>query len=78
MGKPRRSAARASRSGNPCMIDVLRREIADSGQSIREISEGTGIARPVLDRVMRDERDNLTLATADRLCHHLGLTLCRK
>jgi transcriptional regulator with XRE-family HTH domain len=52
----------------------LRQAILDSGISLNQLGQRTGIHHSRLSRFVREERD-LTLAAVDRLCEVLGLRL---
>ena len=58
----------------PAMIDLLRRAIQKSGQSLNQLSKACGVDRSRLSRFLRGERD-LTLTAAGRVCETLGITL---
>ena len=53
---------------------ALREQIESSGRSLYELAAKAGMARGVLSRFMRRERD-ICMATADKLCRVLGLEL---
>jgi plasmid maintenance system antidote protein VapI len=66
MSRPRRTLA-----------DVLRKAVANSGQTVAAVSRRADIPQPVLHRFMHGERD-LTLRTADRLAVYFDLELRRR
>jgi len=58
------------------LSDALRRHIRAEGVSLYELAEQTGVARGLLSRFMRGERD-IRLETANRIAAYLGLELRR-
>lgn len=61
----------------PRLAAVIRRAIEESGESAYAVAKGSGVSQAVLSRFLSGSR-GLTLETADRLCHHLGLELVRR
>ena len=59
---------------NISMSDELKAAIDASGESLREISRGTGIAVMSLSRFKRGER-SMRLDKADKLAEYFGLEL---
>lgn len=64
---------KAEQSDQP-ITDALKKAIADSGKSFRELERETGIIRQSLMRFMRGER-SLRLDIADKLANYFGLKL---
>jgi plasmid maintenance system antidote protein VapI len=58
----------------PTIADQLRKAIANSGASEYAIAKASEVDMGVLSRFVRGER-TITLATAAKLCSHLGLRL---
>jgi transcriptional regulator with XRE-family HTH domain len=56
--------------------EQLRQAVRDSGQSLNQLAERTGVDSGRLSRFMRGERD-LTLSATTRICEALGLQLCK-
>jgi transcriptional regulator with XRE-family HTH domain len=54
----------------------LRDAIAASGHSLNQLGKSAHVSASQLSRFMRGQRD-LNLEAAARLCHVLGLKLCR-
>ncbi len=67
--------ARSGKKREACdLVDQIREAIRDSGQSLYQISQASGIAASQLSRFMRGER-TLTLPAAARVCQSLHLRL---
>jgi plasmid maintenance system antidote protein VapI len=58
------------------IIDQLQKAIAASGETEYAIAKASGVDTGVLSRFVRGER-SITLATAAKLCSHLGLRLSK-
>ena len=58
------------------MTDVLRRAIADSGQSFRALEQETGVLRQSLMKFARGQQ-SLRLDQADKLAAYFGLKLVK-
>jgi transcriptional regulator with XRE-family HTH domain len=56
------------------LADQLRQAINDSGITIYQLSQDSGVHRSQLSRFMRGQRD-LGLVIADKVCEVLGLRL---
>ena len=56
------------------IIDQLRHEVAESGETQVEIAAATGIDQGHLSKFLRSER-SLSLESAAKLCSHLKLRL---
>ena len=67
----------SKRKPDPTITDTLRREMAESGKSFRELSRETGVVRQSLVKFARGEQ-SLRLDHADMLATYFGLTLTRK
>lgn len=63
--------------GEPGLVEQLKAAIRDSGLSLNQISQRSGVGTPTLSRFMRGKR-TLTLYVAERLCRTLGLDLVRR
>ena len=61
-------------SARKSLPDIIRDAIRRDSRTPYRLSEESGVARAVLSRFIRGERD-LNLRTADRLCQVLGLGL---
>jgi transcriptional regulator with XRE-family HTH domain len=58
------------------LVEVLRREILGAGKSVFAVAKEARVSQPILSRFLSGKR-GITLATAERLCHSLGLELRR-
>jgi transcriptional regulator with XRE-family HTH domain len=58
------------------LVDVLRREILSAGKSVFAVAREAHVSQPILSRFLSGKR-GITLQTAERLCHSLGLELRR-
>src|SRR5712692_8663893 len=58
------------------LVEVLRREILGAGKSVFAVAKEAQVSQPILSRFLSGKR-GITLATAERLCHSLGLELRR-
>ena len=56
--------------------DQLREAIRKRPETEHAVAMAAGVSPPILNRFMRGER-GLNMATADRLCRYLGLSLKR-
>ena len=54
--------------------ELLRKTIEQSGKSRYAIAQETGVSAGILSRFVSGER-SITIDTADKLCHALGLTM---
>ncbi len=61
-------------AGDVPLARQLQAAIAATGQSLYAISQGSGVAAPVVQRFVNGER-GITLETAGRLAAYLGLAL---
>jgi transcriptional regulator with XRE-family HTH domain len=59
------------------LADQLRQAIAESGITLYQLSQESGVHRSQLSRFVREERD-LGLAMAGKVCEVLGLHLTRE
>jgi len=60
-------------AGTPTLSEVLRHRLRTEG-SVRRVAMRSGVDRAVISRFRRGTR-SIDLATADRLCRSLGLSL---
>ena len=76
MAKKARTAGQGRPPGEeePGVTEQLKEAIRNSGESLNQLGERTGVDSAQLSRFMRGVRD-LTLSTADKLCRALGLRL---
>jgi plasmid maintenance system antidote protein VapI len=58
------------------LVEVLRREILGAGKSVFAVAKEAQVSQPILSRFLSGKR-GITLQTAERLCHSLGLELRR-
>jgi transcriptional regulator with XRE-family HTH domain len=58
------------------LVEVLRREILGAGKSVFAVAREAHVSQPILSRFLSGKR-GITLQTAERLCHSLGLELRR-
>jgi transcriptional regulator with XRE-family HTH domain len=58
------------------LVEVLRREILGAGKSVFAVAKEAHVSQPILSRFLSGKR-GITLQTAERLCHTLGLELRR-
>ena len=58
------------------LVEVLRREILGAGKSVFAVAKEAQVSQPILSRFLSGKR-GITLQTAERLCHTLGLELRR-
>jgi transcriptional regulator with XRE-family HTH domain len=58
------------------LVEVLRREILGAGKSVFAVAKEARVSQPILSRFLSGKR-GITLQTAERLCHTLGLELRR-
>jgi plasmid maintenance system antidote protein VapI len=56
------------------VVEQLRKEIADSGQTEYAIAKGSGVSQSIVNRFVSGER-GISLETAAKLCAHLDLDL---
>jgi len=61
-------------AGDVPLTKQLQAAIGATGQSLYAIAQATGIAAPILQRFVNGER-GITLETAGKLAHYLGLAL---
>src|SRR5690242_3890118 len=73
-GKPAEPGKRQPRSEGSGLVEQLREAIRESGESLNQLGERSGLDSARLSRFMRGERD-LTLTAAEKLCDALGLHL---
>lgn len=63
----------------PMLSDQLKKAIVDSGKTLIEIAEATGVTHPVLSRFLSTDpeshRDIRLEKTGDKLASYFGLTL---
>jgi hypothetical protein len=60
------------------LSDQIKAAINDSGLSIRQLAEATGVAQPIISRFVSTDADqsrDIRLATADKLAEYFGLEL---
>ena len=62
----------------PSLAEALPTVIRNSGETVGEIADGSGVPRPVVSRFLDRTRPNIRIDTADRIMRHLGLTIRRK
>lgn len=59
------------------LTEMLRRVIADSGETLSQLARETGVTQPQLSRFMKGER-SLTLESASKLFDYFGLRVEEK
>jgi DNA-binding Xre family transcriptional regulator len=73
MGK-KRPAQDGPQPERPGLVDQIREALRNSGQSLGELEQATGVDRGSLSRFLRGKRD-LRGSVLDRLCRALNLRL---
>lgn len=70
---------KTTQGGDPSGLAAALREAADrSGESVYRIAKNAGVDQSTLNKFLNGDRDNLTLAVADRLFKYFGLRIvCR-
>jgi len=61
-------------SSTRSLVDELRDAILNCGQTEYRVSKESGVAQPILNRFLREER-GISLETAAKVCTYLGLHL---
>lgn len=56
-------------------VEKLRKMKKSSGQTTKQIAEGSGLPEPTLEKIFAGKTDNPRLSTIHQLVHYLGHTL---
>jgi DNA-binding phage protein len=61
-------------SSTRSLVDELRDAILNCGETEYRVAKESGVAQPILNRFLREER-GISLETAAKVCKYLGLHL---